>query len=618
MPRARGHLGALVISRRCDYACAALTNVTTRRSHPAHTVPAAYAFRVTKAPRLVRSGFLCEVPLDFRVKDCQATSSLLVPKCDEDFRQEFAAKKKSLPLTLDEETLGILAVSFESEPDSVAFDMERYVGGLYRSKSKGPGNRLGDFGEFVVYLLYRRAGRNPVKVIGSVLPPGTAMKGKRFPQPDFLVEGNLGQLNALEVKTTEALDYQTLFRAPHKQLAPCREVERLRREALPQLGYDSRGKKLDAYVHALKLTSGGTNPFPVDEGEAAAVLALDGRALTMRDAPKLKTPGHCKNVGRNCWECIAPSDGPVHVTVVRMHNERGRLRLLGSHGAGLQWLHRYERWVAATWARDVRATAGALRDLERTTDEWVASAVSLPQGETWSKVRTRAVERARDSVRLHWSTYLTECLLERGLGSAAHFESLPVPEWNADERARRRREPESIALAWKAAPSAYIERGAARVSIGSDVPSEREAQGTMSLTNDEHHWVLRACSGPWWSRLNMDGATPLGEAEARRAAHDAIVGALTVKNQLHTIDPPLEPPHLKSVTVQVGNHTELLGWRPLSIMEGGKWSPRRGGPFWLRWLRLGDTRAQLFVLPDGRVHLRALLGGDRTGLPSGA
>ena len=97
----------------------------------------------------------------------EVTSNLLHKKQDEAFWHQFADNKSAArSVRIREGSLEVLADGLELDADGMAFDLERYVQGKYRSKAKGPGgNRLGDFGECLTYLLCLRAGQHPVRVV---------------------------------------------------------------------------------------------------------------------------------------------------------------------------------------------------------------------------------------------------------------------------------------------------------------------------------------------------------------------------------------------------------------------------------------------------------------------
>jgi hypothetical protein len=65
------------------------------------------------------------------------------------------------------------------------------------------GSRLGDLGEVVAFLVYRSLMQEVIRVVSWRPGRGQAVKGARFPQPDFIV-GEGDSLAALEVKTTGA------------------------------------------------------------------------------------------------------------------------------------------------------------------------------------------------------------------------------------------------------------------------------------------------------------------------------------------------------------------------------------------------------------------------------
>ena len=160
---------------------------------------------------------------------------------------------------IDDDALDAIADNLFLDADGLMVAARRYVNGEFRPKTRGlGGSQLGDFGEALTYLINRAVpGRDIQRVIGWRAGPGQKIKGTRFPQPDFIVREN-GLQTALEVKSTEAFDYQRLLRTIRwTYLKPCAGVETCQKEALEQLGHTSSRR------HLLQIVSGNAVSFPV-------------------------------------------------------------------------------------------------------------------------------------------------------------------------------------------------------------------------------------------------------------------------------------------------------------------------------------------------------------------
>lgn len=315
------------------------------------------------------------------------------------WRNGFSQRKPLVRVSFDDAALDLLSEELELEADSLSYDARRYTEGSYREKSAGMGgSQLGAFGEALTYLTYRGEGKSLIRVVGWQSPrSASAIKGARFPQPDFIVQSDPLTLHALEVKTTEAFDYRKLRENSKlwEYLQPCTRVRDLRERALFQLGY-SKGT-LTAQQHSLKVSSGRVVPFPVNAGEAVAVLAIDGRTRALHSDTKYRTPKHCKDLGRTCWSCQHQGQ----FTMVSMHNEPGRLVLGGSAGEGAkEWFEAYTRWSQALLARDPVSTERSAKRLEAAMDSW------------FSADRT---PRERTALEAFWGAYLKDTTFARGV-----------------------------------------------------------------------------------------------------------------------------------------------------------------------------------------------------------
>src|SRR5216684_478942 len=537
----------------------------------------------------------------FQVKE--VSSTLLDKKQGEIFWRQFADNTShARSVRLGEGSLEVVADALELDADGVALDLERYVQGRYRSRAKGPGgNRLGDFGECLTYLLYLGAGRQPVRVVST---PGRKKKGQKFPQPDFVLrEGRT--VMALEVKTTEALQRSRLLAARWKRLQPCCEVEKLRQEALPQLGFSQRGEPAGPFTHALKFADGSTSPFPVDGGEAVAVLAVDGRVATLQSEPRFKTPHHCLKQSRSCWRCLEADRVPVHAVVVKMHNEPGRLGVLGSGESGTDWLTAYSFWEQAVWSRELAAVRRATQVLSARTVTWLRSSRASRQRALEARVSSRKERRSQelewDGLVEAWGQYLAEGLAEHGLDNAFEaIQELRIPDPRPDPLHRGRSEPlvaeqiDFVVSAELTQPYRFSSR------------SRRIPKATFSLYDDGRALDFRLCSSSWWDAHTESRSPRMTETADSVAAVEGVTALLeSTGGTWAGVETPIGVP-LEPARVAVDGEALDVGWRSKTIDHRGRWDPLGVNvPRWIKWLAYGDPRATLFVLPDGRVHIKS-------------
>lgn len=98
----------------------------------------------------------------------------------------FPAATATTRVQVDAAALDTIASDLELDAEGLAADAERYVNGSYRAKARGMGrSRLGDLGEILTFLVNRMPGQEIVRVVSWNAGIGQAIKGSRFPQPDF-------------------------------------------------------------------------------------------------------------------------------------------------------------------------------------------------------------------------------------------------------------------------------------------------------------------------------------------------------------------------------------------------------------------------------------------------
>lgn len=548
---------------------------------------------------------------DFRTKELRVPLFGVVEADDEEpFWAAFADPAAvQRVVSIDDDAMDIVAEDLELDAEGVARDASRYVRGEYRSKARGlQGGRLGDFGEVVSFLINRAVqGREVVRVL-SWRANGLPVKGNAFPQPDFLLHEG-GQTGALEVKSTEALDFQAL-RQVNKwmRLRPCVGVGHCREEALRQLGYVNG--QTAAQQHALVIRDGKVVPFPADFAVASAVLARDGRLDGLRNDDRYKAPRACRESlnPRNCWSCLGAEDGPHHVVITELRNAPNRLPLVPPGERGGAWLSAYRAWTQAMWARAPHAARHATPPLVHATVEWLEG--------------VHLEERDRNILLAFWGSYLRDVAADRGLAvpddlirlsnlaeAAPHlgWEPLEPPQPQVVETSR-----EQLFQVW---PRIAEGREVAAFSFrGSSTRDAEDLADTFTIRVDASGWALSCLSREWWLGLVLED-----DGAARIAAR--LVGVALAMGRWV----PLEddgrhfPVPLRRASLRVGESEVHVGWAVKSITRSPDawrrwpfrgppwwfWPPEpEGSPLWLGLLATGDRRVRLVVLPDGRGLLR--------------
>lgn len=512
-------------------------------------------------------------------------------------------------IVVNEATLDVLANDLELDADGLMFDACRYVEGRYRPGSDGlGGGRLGDFGEVVAFLLHRGIqGRKLVRIV-SWSAAGMKVKGRKFPQPDFLVDHG-GRIGALEVKATEALDYQDLLVRSWKHLCPCYGVDRCREKALPQLGY--RGNQRVQQGHQLKPRVGDLVPFPADFGIAVAVVVRDGRLGNLRMDRRFKTLPACQlaSPARCCWGCLDSNKTPLHAIAVTMENAPGHLPLRSAGRAGRPWVSAYERWTQSIWAGVPGFASRTANELAQATEKWIRE---------WD-----LATRDTAPLRTLWSLYLRDAAASRGLpppdealsllldeGTIRSLHEHPLPQ--ARSGLVQETSFDQLAEAW----SQVI---AARRQSSFSFVAHDGSTGTadnFTVRVDPEGWSI-SCLPQEWS-----ASMPLDEDGARRVAKHVLAVRMGLDGwHGHRLDGETVDRLLLPVTVKVGDEELRLGWRlstwtqvdlPLDT------DPHQGHPWplpmvrgrgvlrsWLAYVLSGGCRSGLVVLPDGRARLRA-------------
>ncbi|MEZ4226971.1 MAG: hypothetical protein R3B13_38880 [Polyangiaceae bacterium] len=509
----------------------------------------------------------------------------------------FAGSGATTTIDVDDSALDLIAEELELDAEGLAADAERYVQGLYRAKARGMGgSRLGDFGEVIAFLLNRGIGNEIVRVVSYRRGQGQANMGSRFPLPDFLV-GQAGSTRALEVKSTEAFDFVRLRDTPKRWtwLQPCGAVAGCRSQALRQLGFVNGA--FTPQQHSLLVRGGNVVPFPVGNGEAVAVLAVDGRVAGLRSEPKYKTPKRCRQAGRSCWACV---DEECDVVVVTMPNAPGRLSLAGgSERQSKTWFDAYRRWGQALAARDLAAAASTVHELSESTQAW-----------------SRELDDAEAAkvLRGFWGSYLRDAMRTRGIAVDVPdgFGLLSDPGLGFDWRPAALAEPTvrettfgGLAQALSGATDGLEPR-----LLSARQEGDEAGRGSIGLAISPQVIEVTLTSRHWWERRAVE--TDVAAAEVAKQILDL---AIRMSGSQPTPLPTDWAVPLRGVDARVGDARFRLGWVSKGVTPGSsawrrmphRWWPWFEPELWPSWpllLLLGDPRVRLHVLQDGRARLR--------------
>lgn len=507
----------------------------------------------------------------FEFKLYRLKTALFGKKVDdqEEFRKSFSTKRTSQTITIGQIEMEMIADDLELDVEGVAYTASRYVNGRFRPKTKGlSGAVLGDFGEVIVYLLKKSDGIEITRVVSYQAAENQTIKDNRFPQPDFLT-GSGSSLQALEVKSTQALDFQALQTVNHwKHLQPCNRVAHCKKEALPQLGY--LNKKKVNLRHKLKLFGGKYVPFPVDAGEAVACLAIDGRLNSLILDKRYKTPPDCRKKERTCWKCIKS----VHGFVVEMPNAPGFLALPGSDGYASGWHYAYRRWSQALWARDSFATEASLKLLMMKTVKW---SETFPEDD---KIELLAF----------WSSYLKGAMSTRGINIplSEAFESSPEEASEAvDVPIVEKVDFVDLPRLVNSAKSSELPR------YYSSAIGDSTSTATLSVVVLEEELIITLCSKFWWEE-----SQELSEDQA----NETMSQLFRVANQLSGLPTDFVSPFRAVIAkVLVDTTTIQIGWH--AEISSDFWYPSK----YFRWglqYHLLFRCFRMFVFPDGRARIK--------------
>jgi hypothetical protein len=484
---------------------------------------------------------------------------------------------ETLRVEVDEQSLALIADNMGLHADSIVAEAASYVSGEFRAKAKGfSGSRLGDFGEILTYLVRSNDGESIERVDDAL----DAADLGGYPRPDFITLIR-GQLNGVEVKSTEAVDYQDLLdlhRLPadsrhHCQLKPCRALKPLRDDALRQLGFTNEVTATQVVVH-----SGAVLPFPIKKGIAVGVLVRDGRIDSLvPDQRRFRTGPVCVRQARNCWLCLGTDKSQAAAIMVEMPNEPGRLPILDDAGQGAEWFAAYRNWRQALWAFVPGSAAIKGSALLAATRAWTAR---IADG---GALGQRLLE--------HWTKTLIRSAHERGIvlneiqeGLRENLDADP----GGDERVRR--------VALQDAPRLVQQAIAAGDRARFALEPAGDA-GSAGVLVDGRMLDVATLSHQWPAAgISQEQATVIMGGSL------ALVAKLIGEGDVRSRD-PAHLPELKPVTANINGHALPLGWvvEERELLEWALHNHQFGRFPWewpWPWMRA-------WVFPDGRTRVRA-------------
>jgi len=504
------------------------------------------------------------------------SANLLDKQSGESYWKDYSTAKVGF-IELDDHALSVVASRLELEVDCVAKDIYNFVNGSYREKTQAPGgSRVGDFGESIALLLAlelcdRGELTQVVRVVSYRMVGKKAKKGEReYPIPDFLIRKDLA-VGCLEVKTTTVPDYHRLSMAKRNvQIAQCLSVESLRLKTLRQLAYSKDGNPV-TMKHQVQVIDETFCPFPSDFGIGVAVSILDGRMMWLRQERKLRTPAPCSKFGRNCWNCMDSSNGPVDMSVAWMHNSPGILKMVGSRGFGKLFMPAYSRWEQSLWCRHEGLVSEFSVILRRVLYGWVQE-LGLPPD-------------AREAFLGSWIDHIHGAAAQYGLNGGFNpsdfrdVRRLDLQSEPAFEMVDIRKIPsilESLLEADETSGRFCAEHEISHLGVAVVL--------TVSATVVDVRWC-----GSHWRR----GTVVDSHGEAKKVVAELM-------NVLWEGTGPFW--NMEEIVATVFGSSVRLGWR---VTENDQnWTGfDRSMPRWFHWLALGDSRAILRVFTDGRAQL---------------
>ncbi len=451
------------------------------------------------------------------------------------------------------------------------------------------GTMQGNATEVVSFIVASLDGFSPTRIVSYERGSGA----DDFPQPDFIVQKD-GEVGALEVKSTQALDYNRLrvVRDPGfdswRRLAPCRRTAPARQRALRQLGYVDDIPREQS--HMLREHGGRIVPFPSSFGIAHVHLVRDARLDSMRHHPRLKVPTLCRSAGRNCWSCLdAPRPGsaqtsPAHLTLVDFRNAPKVLVMHEASSSG--WLTKYRRWSEALWARDPVATGPLQSKLAARIEQWLEE---LPNAAD-----------LRPHLRGWWDWYLGGVARANGMSEVAASPRFELPELIFRRREQEEFEPRMPEVAEIQAQELP---GWARLRGEADW-SARFGEADSHVVTAQHGVLLiRHLPKEWWEgvEVTQERATEIAKSMVRTlfaVSSDIVVSSVQLGSGL------------RELNASDDDKSSFLGWRylpdgdrPTDILVHGDFPFALASPATIA-LSLRDPRCALGVHADGRAYLR--------------
>jgi hypothetical protein len=264
---------------------------------------------------------------------------------------------------------------------------------------------------------------------------------------------------------------------------------------------------------------------------------------------------------------------------MHLHNEPGRLRLIGSgDNGGGQWRAAYQAWSVALWTRDPVLLGVADEQLVAATEQWLS-------------LRPLGSPAALKIVRAGWNGYLRRATGSRGMRHLGARDRFPDAGPSDEADAIARSEPE-VELIDTIAANHFADGTPRRV---------RMARGTRGITIYADRESIE---------LRTSDRSQMSEALARSLCAKLVEVALTIFQGAEGHEVVLEA--LRPVSVTIGNEPHELGWRffgssnpfacfVLRTLDG---RIRRSGTYWTMALSLGDPRTSMGAHADGRAFLR--------------
>lgn len=510
----------------------------------------------------------------------------------------------SVTIECDEDVLELIAEELELDSDGLLSAAHRYVSGVLRPKAKGmAGMQLGDLGEVLAYLLMRKAGEIPIRVVSYELADGQGNKGD-FPRPDFLLEDGGGGLFAVEVKSTQAFVYHDLLEVNQWMfLQPCRGVEACRDEALRQLGYVDGN--LATPKHMLVTNKRRVVPFPATEGRAIAILMQDGRVSSLRSDPRYKTPPQCRDakISRDCWDCVKSSDQVVAVT---LSNNPGQIPLAGGiNGDSSNWITAYRRWTQALQMHEGTAVRQTSFKLVHETRTWLEARIEARGDEAQNLTNSELQDFWASHIEAVVRDYSSIKYASQGLRRKASIaeegsiegDQVQLPRWQSKESTID--EVREVLLRNLRFPD-LTPSGIWYCLTSNDQEDSNDSADTAAISFDDDALVINFLSKDWWNGNSFEAAEQAKEIARRLVA---------LISKIFDVEEILDKASIeaKAITATVDEVQIPLGWKVGFTNKWRRYRHRvyfhsRFHPYFSLFCCIGDVTVKVFR--DGRATFK--------------